>query len=347
MKLKFSAPARHTRVRFFSSEAGLAQALAAHSGNCLWDSGAPFPTHLKSFKRMAFPGGEKSKNWESLGKVLVKMAANQQERGTALLVAGGGAVLDLGGMAASLYRRGVPLILVPTTLLGMVDASVGGKTAVDGNAKNDFLKNFAGTFYPAQEVWISAHFLATLPKKERISGAGECWKMLWLAGVSVQHKALFEFIRSGAVSPALLKIIRACVNAKITVVKKDPLDTLRIRETLNFGHTVGHVLESAGGISHGEAVLWGMAVEASLFGDKGEAMLEEILGVLAELKLHLPKAFRRRNFQSLLLADKKVKAGLIELSVLRAPGKIVKLKATPKKIESAIKSFPEFFNRKT
>lgn len=346
MDLKFSIPARSTRVRFFPSEAAFSKAFVKRKGLCLWDEGAPISTDTKRVGIHFLPGGESCKRWSEAGKILEMLASMHQERSQALLVVGGGALLDLGALVASLYRRGTPLVMVPTTLLGMVDASVGGKTAVDSATGSGLLKNFAGTFYPAGEVWIAPHFLASLTRAERISGAGECWKTLWIEGISGKDGALFEFILSGKVSAGLRGILRKCLAAKIRVVQKDPLDTKRIREILNFGHTVGHALESGEGISHGEAVLWGMAVESTLLGKKGETMQKEILRVLLELKLNIPPAFfAEKDYGAFLLGDKKAKGGKIELSLLAKPGKIEKLRIAPAKIAAAIKAFPEFYRR--
>jgi 3-dehydroquinate synthetase len=344
MKLKFSLPATLTNVKFFASEAAFLKSANRSNGLFIWDKGAPLPASDKKFRICSFAGGESSKSWSELGKALEMLVEQRHERSEPLFVTGGGAVMDLGAMAASLYRRGIPLVLVPTTLLGMVDAAVGGKTAVDSISPDGILKNFAGTFYPAQEVWIAPHFLASLPKAERLSGAGEAWKTLWIAGGSGRNQALFDFVQDGKLSSALVAIIRKCLDLKIRVVQSDPLDKLRRREVLNFGHTIGHVLESSGGISHGEAVLWGMAAETLLLGKSGEIMLAEILRIITGLSLTPPAAFfDLKNHRSLLLADKKAKDGKIELSLLSKPGKIVKLRCSTEQISGAIRVFPEFY----
>lgn len=344
MQLRFAPPATRTRVRFFPGAAAFVRALSQHSSFCLWDEGAPVPAELKNARLHSLPGGEQGKRWASLEKILGALVERGHERSQPLTVVGGGALLDLGAFAASLYRRGIPLRLVPTTLLGMVDAALGGKTAVDGESAEGLRKNFAGTFYPAQEVWIAPHFLESLPEVERLSGAGECWKMLWIAGKKVPHGTLLDFVRTGKSGAALMKVIRACLAAKIAVVQKDPLDTKRVREVLNFGHTVGHAIEGRGGVSHGEAVLWGMAVETTLLGDRGEEMMGEILAVLGKLGRPLPEAFQAQaDLVSLLAADKKSRDGKIELSLLTKPGRVVKRKFSAQEIAVAIKSFPEFY----
>jgi len=236
------------------------------------------------------------------------------------------------------------LILVPTTLLAMVDATLGGKTAVDRNGPNGLEKNFAGTFFPADEIWICLNFLSSLPLGERISGAGEVWKTLWLSGSRLPENSLRTFVNSGEVMPALKKIIAECLKVKGAIVERDPLDQKRVRESLNFGHTVGHALESLSGLPHGEAVLWGMAVESWLLGRAGVTMSRRVLAAAESLDLRFPAAFSLppARWLPLLKADKKSKKGKIELSALSAPGKIVKRSFTPAQIADAITNFPEF-----
>lgn len=336
MKLRFRTT-KTTRIRFFSA----AKALKP-KGFLLTDAGADLPDF--GLPALTLQGGEEAKRWSEVEKVLEWLAGQKTERGDTLVVIGGGALLDMGAMAASLYRRGMRLTLAPTTLLAMVDATLGGKTAVDRQGKEGLNKNFAGTFYPADEVWICLEFLETLPLRERVSGAGEVWKTLWLAGKK-EDRALLEFVREGKTSSALLKLIKQCLAIKTSFVEKDPLDTKRIRESLNFGHTVGHALESlAGGrLSHGEAVLWGMAVESGMMGKS--AMSKIALERIRELGLELPKEFRlpASRWEPLLKADKKSKGGVVELTVLSTPGKLRKLKMTSAALTNQIRAFPEFF----
>jgi 3-dehydroquinate synthase len=262
------------------------------------------------------------------------------------VVIGGGAVLDLGAFAASLYRRGMPLVLVPTTLLSMCDATLGGKTAVDAEISGRLVKNFAGTFYPAQAVWISMEFLRSLPERERLSGAGEVLKTLWIRGKSWDREALADFVRYAKISKSLGHLVRDCLVLKGKVVERDPLDEKRIREVLNFGHTVGHALEALSDLSHGECVLWGMAVESSLLGSRGAQMLGECAWAIREFGLAFPQQFKsvsREEWIGLLAGDKKSKGGAIEMSLLERPGRVVKKRFAPDRIVQAIKDFPKSF----
>ncbi|RYZ94034.1 MAG: hypothetical protein EOP11_26960, partial [Proteobacteria bacterium] len=216
MQLRFDTSVT-TRVRFFSSALTLEKALAARANFALVDPGAPVRFRGK---RRELPAGEACKRWEELGAGLAWLASEGAERGSVLAGIGGGATLDLAGFTASLYRRGMPLVFVPTTLLAMVDATLGGKTAVDGvGADGGLAKNFAGTFYPAHEVWINISYLESLPRRERLSGAGECWKTLWIAGKAGGDRALLDFVAGGAAGQGIERLVRMCLREKRRVVE--------------------------------------------------------------------------------------------------------------------------------
>lgn len=290
-------------------------------------------------------GGEEVKQWSTLERLLGFLADQSVERNTPLVVIGGGATMDLGALAASLYRRGMPLILCPSTLLGAVDAAIGGKTAVDYVSKEKIWKNFAGTFYPAQEVWIAPHLLCSLPLRERKSGAGELWKMLWIRGKSGMDASVARFVKTGKLNASFLRALRFCVQEKAKIVKKDPLDKRRIREVLNFGHTAGHAFEvAAGALSHGEAVLWGMAAES--FIAKAPEMERVVRRVIQDLELRFPdtiKSLSVSDWEKILLGDKKMQANKLEWTALLAPGKIVKKKSSVNAFAEGIKAFLEAY----
>jgi 3-dehydroquinate synthase len=174
---------------------------------------------------------------------------------------GGGVVGDLCAFAASIYMRGCPLALVSTTLLGMVDASLGGKTGFDLFDK----KNLAGTFYPARHVYMPMESLATLPESEWRSGMAELVKTAILEG----DNFLDDLSDASAIKDKsrLANFISRAVCYKGKIVAEDPLETGERRVLLNLGHTFGHALESVAGlgtISHGEAVAWGIARSCDL-----------------------------------------------------------------------------------
>jgi 3-dehydroquinate synthase len=256
------------------------------------------------------------------------------------VVVGGGATLDLGALAASLYRRGMPLVLVPTTLLAMVDATLGGKTAVDfAGADGRLQKNFAGTFYPAREIRLRFDFLRTLPLRERVSGAGEVYKTMWIRGGKWDAAPLVEFVDSGKVTSGLGRIIQDCLRVKARLVEKDPLDEKRVRELLNFGHTVGHALESATGLAHGECVLWGMVVESAFAGREKKMFATALATAVSTLGLEMPpelSTLSSAEWVTLFSADKKSKGAKMEMSILSAPGKVKKVRMSREALAAGI-----------
>lgn len=203
------------------------------------------------------PRGESSKSFARLEVVLDALADARLDRKSCLVAFGGGVVGDLGGLAASLYMRGIDVLQCPTTLLAQVDSSVGGKTAVNLKAG----KNLAGAFHQPSGVWIDVDLLATLDAADYASGLGEVIKSAVLAGEE-------DFARLEANAEALLArdpdllldVIEACVRQKASVVESDEHEA-GPRRALNLGHTLGHAIERAAGygrVPHGVAVAVGM-----------------------------------------------------------------------------------------
>lgn len=339
---------KRTKVRFFTSLSNLKVAIESLDGFAVCDPGAKFrPQKIPS---RDLPPGESCKQWSQLEDLLEWMASRNMDRRQTLIAIGGGACLDLSAFASSLYRRGTPLVLVPTTLLAMVDATFGGKTAVDRNSTAGSSKNFAGTFYPADEVWICPEFLHSLPERERWSGAGEVMKASWIQG-SKPHSSLETYLASGKVEKNFTKLLKTCLDLKRKIVQRDPLDQKGIREVLNFGHTVGHALETLakGRISHGECVWWGMAVEPLLLGKSGEKMSSIALQSLKKFRSEIPKEFflSQDKWSQQFLSDKKREKQKIKMSVLSSPGKVRRIQVTNERLLKALKDFPEFFRHAT
>jgi 3-dehydroquinate synthase len=214
---------------------------------------------LPRVRRMDLAPGESCKTLAAVAETCQWLAANGYDRGAAVVGVGGGAATDHAGFAAAIYLRGVPFALCPTTLLAMVDASVGGKTGVDLPAG----KNLVGAFHQPRLVLADLGFLDTLPGRELTSGMAEVVKAGLIADV-----ALFERLeRADAPLPpaALAEIIAAAVRVKVEVVTSDEREGGR-RAILNFGHTLGHALESESAYSllHGEAVSLGMMAALAL-----------------------------------------------------------------------------------
>ncbi len=198
-----------------------------------------------------FPAGEKSKTPETLFEIINTAAEHGLDRGDLFVALGGGVCGDLCGLAAALYCRGTAFVQVPTSLLAMVDASVGGKTAVDLPAG----KNLAGTFHQPALVLCDVDCLHTLPDKFFSDGMAEAIKCACLGG-----KRFFEGLERPE-PPDMEELIYACIRLKAELVAGDEFDA-GVRQLLNFGHTLGHAIEkcSGYGIAHGSAVAIGMAM---------------------------------------------------------------------------------------
>ena len=218
----------------------------------------PEPTFL------AVPATEQAKGTDSLARVWSWLADEGATRRSVLILIGGGALLDFGGFAAATYMRGIRTINVPTTLLAMVDASVGGKTAIDYHG----VKNLIGAFHLPLEVFVDIDFLRTLPIEELLSGYGEIIKHATLMGI----EAWREVCRIG--DPVALMdeeweaLIAKSIAYKSSIVEADP-EEKGLRRILNAGHTVGHALEAYSHanvhrrtLPHGEAVLFGLLIES-------------------------------------------------------------------------------------
>ena len=206
--------------------------------------------------RLELEGGEGIKSMATLEVVLRAMASAGIPRDGTLIAIGGGTICDLGGLAAALWMRGIGLEFVPTTLLAMLDASVGGKTAVDLPEG----KNLVGAFWPARRTTIDVSFLTTLPEAEVRSGLGEALKMG--IGASEELFVLLEEEREGVLARdlgLLEAVIALAIAAKMAIVERDPREDGE-RRVLNLGHTLGHALEAESGyrMQHGVAVARGL-----------------------------------------------------------------------------------------
>jgi 3-dehydroquinate synthase len=236
------------------------------------------------------PPGEEEKTWNSVERILRDAYAAGLGRDGMIVGVGGGVITDMAGFAASVYMRGVRLRLVSTTLLGMVDASVGGKTGIDLLG----VKNLAGAFYPAEAVYMPLESLATLPPREWKSGFAEVIKTAVLSGDremlarirSFRDACLTEILAgegaSGFRPTGLDYLISRAVEIKGRIVEEDPRETGERRALLNLGHTFGHALEASAGLgrlTHGEAVAWGMARACELGHALGITPLEQALEI--------------------------------------------------------------------
>jgi 3-dehydroquinate synthase len=199
-------------------------------------------------------GGERVKSQASLVRLWRTFADVRVDRGTMIVALGGGTITDLVGFAAATFARGIPWAAVPTTVLGMADAAIGGKTAIDLPSG----KNLAGAFWPPRAVVADVAALKTLPARERATGLAEVIKAA-VVGDAGLLDAVEAFDARHASSDAWLELIVRAARVKISIVARDPFDR-GSRAALNLGHTIGHALEhaAAGRLSHGSAVSIGL-----------------------------------------------------------------------------------------
>jgi len=253
------------------------------------------------------PSGETSKNPETLIRLLEACAGFDLNRQDLILAFGGGVVGDLAGFAASVYMRGIDFVQMPTSLLAMVDSSIGGKTAVNLLAG----KNLCGTFWQPLLVWIDTAFLKTLPEKEISCGMGEVIKYAVLFDAP-----LFEALQSGKMAMDE-SAVAACVTHKIRMIEADEFDC-GDRRFLNFGHSFGHGVEAGSGytLSHGEAVAVGMMSAAKIAAGMGvcaPSLPAKVETVLSAWGLPANYPLKKDEAVLLLAHDKKCSAKQITL----------------------------------
>ena len=276
------------------------------------------------------PPGEISKNWTSIERILKAGKDAGLARDGLFVGIGGGVISDMVSFAASVYMRGTKVRLVSTSLLGMVDAALGGKTGIDLFD----VKNFVGTFYPADRIFVPIAALESLPEREWKSGMAEIIKTAVLDTNTQENQeeesflSLISSLSSCFNNPSLLlkeksEQINECITRSLLIkgriVEADPKETGETRVLLNLGHTFAHALESSAGlgqISHGEAVAWGMARECELGFALGITPLkrkEHILNLLRDFGYEItsphPLMKNAEDFMDLMKSDKKKKAG--------------------------------------
>lgn len=265
-------------------------------------------------KTIILPSGEVNKTWISLEKILSKAVDLKLGRDATFVGVGGGVICDMTAFAASVYMRGCEVSLVPTTLLSMVDAALGGKSGIDFKT----YKNLVGAFYPAKELRIGVDTLKTLDRREFLSGLAEVFKTAMLG-----NKKILDYLEShkddilNLKPKALEYIINGCIKVKGSIVEED-LYERSIRATLNLGHTFGHALETVTGFSdfsHGEGVSWGIAraLEASKeLNIINEEYYIRILKLLKDYGYRLNSDADINKMIEAMTLDKKKKGGVVK-----------------------------------
>lgn len=289
---------------------------------------------------ISIPDGERAKSPAMLARVLEQFAKAGTDRKACVVALGGGVIGDLAGFAASVYMRGIPVVQVPTTLLGQVDAAIGGKTAVNLAAG----KNLVGTFHQPRLVIADPSVLQTLPSRELRSGLFEVIK-----SGAIRDVALFRTMERDAAllsggEGQLEKVITAAVKVKATVVAADERES-DLRRILNFGHTIGHALEAATGyrtLLHGEAVGLGMIAAAEIgvnIGVTPEGVAERVIACcLAYGPLPKPRVAMGSVLRA-LAHDKKAERSTPHFVLLDAIGSpVIRGDVPAEVIKSAIRS---------
>ncbi|MEO6874435.1 MAG: 3-dehydroquinate synthase [Opitutaceae bacterium] len=277
--------------------------------------------------KLVLAPGEETKSLVDLGRVLDFLAAQTLDRASVLWVVGGGVMGDLGGFAAASYLRGIEFYQVPTTLLAMVDSSVGGKTGINLAAG----KNLVGAFHQPRGVFVDTAFLATLPPREFAAGMAEVIKYGLLGDAALF--AQLERAPLTSTSASLATVIRRCCELKADIVAADERELAKEggRALLNLGHTFGHAIEQSAGYGtylHGEAIAIGLSAAARLSQKLGTISVPEVARIEAVIAAHaLPVKLRAPLTITALLAamarDKKVRGGLPRFVTLARLGEAV------------------------
>lgn len=268
--------------------------------------------------------GEEFKNQQSLFDIYNALIAQRHHRDTTLIALGGGVIGDITGFAAATYQRGVRFLQIPTTLLAQVDASIGGKTAIN----HPLAKNMIGSFHQPAAVIIDLNTLDTLPDREFYAGFAEIIKYALLAGgefLELVCNVLQEGMKN---SPNLATVISYCCRIKGDYVEQDEHEISGLRAFLNLGHTFAHALEAYTQYNrwlHGEAVAIGLYCAALLSGqcaqlDKKTVQLVDNMLLMANLPRRIPKDIDLDCLREAMAQDKKIKNKNLRFILMRAPG---------------------------
>ncbi|MFN4299550.1 MAG: 3-dehydroquinate synthase [Thermaurantimonas sp.] len=275
------------------------------------------------FHEIEVEPGEQCKTIEIATHLWSELAENQADRKSLLINLGGGSVSDLGGFVASTYKRGIPYINVPTTLLSMVDAAYGGKTGIDFGG----IKNLIGTFYPPQFILIDPEYTATLDERQFTSAFGEIFKY----GLALDAQ-LWEEVKSNfphELDTHLEDWVERCLKLKQSIVVNDPLDQGE-RQILNAGHTIGHAMEAfhldkQDEIYHGEAIAWGLIAELFISYRLKNFDLNELENFKKLVLKYIQRPSLNTGDVEILLdyiyMDKKTLNSIIYMPLITAPGR--------------------------
>lgn len=304
---------------------------------------------LTSLRRSGFEpvlitvaAGEPSKSMVCVEDVCRHMIRAGMDRTSFLVALGGGVVGDLAGFAASIFFRGIPYVQIPTTVVSVVDSSVGGKTGVNTPEG----KNLLGCFHQPRLVLADVDTLSTLPRREYNEGFAEIIKH-----AAIRDEAMMELIERlagaevGGRTAALVALVARNVAIKAAIVAADEHETAGLRALLNFGHTIGHGIEASAGygqLLHGEAISLGIVAALRISEDVAgldAGATEKVIALLRryELPLRLPASITTADVMAKLSRDKKFMAGAVRFVVLRALGDaVVSRDVTMARMEAAV-----------
>ena len=300
---------------------------------CLYGKGLVQKLTLINFdiSTIILPDGESIKSIKEFERICLKMLSIGCDRYSSIITLGGGAVGDLSGFVASTYMRGIEYFQIPTTFLAMIDSSIGGKTAVNANEG----KNIIGTIYQPKSVFIDPNFLNSLAKKEVNSGLGEMVKY-----GAIWDKNLFDQISVWLDNPSSFPFEKAIIDAvkiKSDIVSKDEKEK-GLRTILNFGHTIGHAIESYYGfekIKHGEAVALGMKCAGFISNRKRLLSLNaknKLFNTLEKLNLPNTSDIDKEEIVKKIKSDKKSKKGQVKFVLLSDIGKTKIVSSVPQNL---------------
>ncbi len=281
--------------------------------------------NCKSYKYL-FNATELNKNLKQCYNIFKFLSSHYFDRNSSIVSVGGGITGDIAGFTASTFMRGISYYQVPTTLLSMVDSSVGGKTGVNFDNR----KNFIGTFYQPKGVFINSMFLDSLPQREVVSGIGEIFKYSFLSdykNYSRLKKNLESIMNKKEIN--YKDIIEPCLKIKSNIVSQDEKEIIGLRKILNLGHTFAHAFEVQSNykLKHGEAVIGGVFCSLFLSEELGYISTDKLREFINDYKFitinkRLKNLDEERIYQS-MMSDKKNLSGKIKFVILEDIGKIV------------------------
>lgn len=284
--------------------------------------------------------GEYGKTWRAVEQILQYLIKNEFDREDFIVGFGGGTVSDVSGFVASIYKRGMKLATVPTTLLSMVDAAIGGKNGINFQKT----KNQIGTFYQPDLIYNNIKFIKSLSEIEFLSGMGEVIKY----GISID-KNLYNFLIKNKKRierremKTMEKVIKQSQEIKINIVTKDEREEKGIREILNIGHTIGHAIESYTNfnVPHGIAVLHGIIIEckiSKILGFTNDDTCDKISKIIKDFSIPKIQHVSYKNLEKYILKDKKIRGDRFNFPIIKNLGKSDVINVNVKDFKEVLKN---------